>query len=227
MNEKLRNWWNSEKSKIQYKSVLFVTPTPGAELAKEIQTRLAELNKNSLEQVKIVEKGGLKVKDILGTKNPFKSSKCEQVTCPICSDSEYIQGNSFNSIPCNTNNVGYRWLCVNCEEKEKIRVYEGETGRSARLRGLEHVKELEKKAAKSVLFKHANNEHKNEAVKFRMEITKSFKDALSRQANEAVRISSRTSQQLLNSKSEFNHPPITRVAVESKDPVSGSRIRIL
>ena len=26
---KKRNWWNSEKSCIQYKSVLFVTPSPG------------------------------------------------------------------------------------------------------------------------------------------------------------------------------------------------------
>ena len=26
---KKRNWWNSEKSDIHYKSVLFVTPTPG------------------------------------------------------------------------------------------------------------------------------------------------------------------------------------------------------
>ena len=44
-----------------------------------------------------------------------------------------------------------------------------------------------------------------------------FKDALTRQANEAVRIFSRPGHQLLNSKSEFNHPPLARVTVEKKN----------
>ena len=47
-----------------------------------------------------------------------------------------------------------------------------------------------------------------------MEITKTFKDALTRQANEAVRIFGRPGHEILNSKSEFNHPPLSRVVVE-------------
>ena len=49
-----------------------------------------------------------------------------------------------------------------------------------------------------------------------MEITGVFKDALSRQADEAVRIKSRKNSELMNSKSEFNHPPIARIVVEKK-----------
>jgi hypothetical protein len=49
-----------------------------------------------------------------------------------------------------------------------------------------------------------------------MEITGRFKDALTRQANKAVRISSRPTHELLNSKSKFNHPPTARVIVEKK-----------
>jgi hypothetical protein len=64
------------------------------------------------------------------------------------------------------------------------------------------------------------NVHENEEVKFEMEITKKFKDALSRQANEAVRIFSRPDNELLNSKSEFNHPPLARVVVEKKNKYS-------
>ena len=60
------------------------------------------------------------------------------------------------------------------------------------------------------------SEHKTENVKFQMEITQNFKDALTRQANEAVRIFSRPDHELLNSKSEFNHPPLARVVVERK-----------
>ena len=119
-------------------------------------------------------------------------------------------------VACNTNNVGYRWRCMTCAEKDTVEVYEGETGRSARLRGTEHLKQLEKKSEKSVLFKHKMAAHQNENVKFKMEITGHFKDALTRQANEAVRISNTPNHELLNSKSEFNHPPTARVIVEKK-----------
>ena len=49
-----------------------------------------------------------------------------------------------------------------------------------------------------------------------MEITGSFKDALTRQAEEAVRIQARKPSEIMNSKSEFNHPPIARVIVEKR-----------
>ena len=84
------------------------------------------------------------------------------------------------------------------------------------MRGAEHLKQLEKKSDKSVLFKHKMAVHKNENVKFKMEITGRFKDALTRQANEAVRISSRPTHELVNSKSKFNHPPTARVIVKKK-----------
>ena len=61
-------------------------------------------------------------------------------------------------------------------------------------------------------------EHLNENMKIKMEITQPFRDALTRQANEAVRIDNRSkngNKEILNSKSQFNHPPIARLTVES------------
>ena len=78
-------------------------------------------------------------------------------------------------------------------------MYEGETGRSVRFRGAEHLKDLEKKREKSLLLKHKISDHPAENDKFKMEITKNFKDALTRQANEAVRIYSRHGHEVLNS----------------------------
>ena len=216
-SKKRLNWWNSDKSKVQYTSVLFVTPTPGGVLVKALTKREQEVNKKGHERIKFEEKGGLKVKDMLGSKNPFKKPKCVQKTCPMCTKSQFVDINPEDvKIPCNTNNVGYRWRCVTCRERNIVKVYEGETGRSARVRGAEHLKELEKGKETSVLLKHKMKEHKNEHVTFQMEITKKFKDALSRQANEAVRIFNRPDHELLNSKSEFNHPPLARVVVERK-----------
>ena len=179
--KKRLNWWNNEHAKIQYTSVLFVTPTPGGILVKELRKREEELNRNSTERIKIVEKGGLKIKDILGSKNPFKKTKCVQKTCPLCTESNGIQVSSDEvKIPCNTNNVGYRWRCITCKERNIVKIYEGETGRSARLRGAEHVSEFRKKLEKSVLYKHKMADHPHEEVRFKMEITSKFKDALTR-----------------------------------------------
>ena len=72
------------------------------------------------------------------------------------------------------NNIGYRWLCLTCKNRDILKVYEGETGRSARIRGAEDVKELGGKKQKSVLFKHKMTDHKNENVKFQMEIMMPF-----------------------------------------------------
>ena len=51
-------------------------------------------------------------------------------------------------------------------------------------------------------------------MQFRMEISNTFREPLTRQANEAVRISSRRKCEILNSKNEFNHPAITRITVK-------------
>ena len=59
-------------------------------------------------------------------------------------------------------------------------------------------------------------EHILEEPKFSMEITGVFQDALTRQSNEAIRISSRPHTELMNSKTEFNHPPIARIVVEKR-----------
>ena len=204
------NWYkNSKDPKINYKSVLFVPPTPGGALARELKNREQEINRFSQERIKIIEKSGQNVECILVKKDPFQKDNCSEEQCPICKNPDK-KANVF----CNTNNVGYRWSCNTCRNREKMKVYEGETSRSARLRGKEHVDAYRRKNSDSVLYKHKLVEHENENVDFVMEITGVFRDALTRQADEAVRIQARKNEELMNSKSEFNHPPIARVVVQ-------------
>ena len=66
---------------------------------------------------------------------------------------------------CNTNNLGYRWICRTCEtSKNEMKVYEGETSRSIRVRTMEHLAALKNERADSVLYKHKKLEHINENV---------------------------------------------------------------
>ena len=101
-------------------------------------------------------------------------------------------------------------------DRDIIKVYEDETGRSSRIRGAEHLRDLEKKQEKSVLYKHKLTDHAHESVKFSMKIMQKFEVAMTRQANEAVRIYSRPAHKTLISKSEFNHPPLSRVVVDRR-----------
>ena len=56
----------------------------------------------------------------------------------------------------------------------------------------------------SYMINHFKEHHPEENVKFKMEITGLFRDALTRQADEAVRIKNCEKSELLNSKSQFN-----------------------
>ena len=212
---KRKNWYKEKrnylgKNKVEYTSVLIVPVTKGGTLVKELQEREEEVNKYSNERVKMIEDAGLRLKDILVDKNPFPNSKCEKKKkCFICDSNE----KEDPKIPCNSDNVGYRLECDTCFSKGKIKVYEGETGRSARIRAKEHMADFKNKRQKSVLFKHKENDHKHEEMHVKMKITQKFTDPLTRQANEAVRISNRKTGELLNSKSEFHHPPVTRITV--------------
>ena len=54
---KKKHWYkNIQNSETNYKTILFVPPTPGSILLKELRQREEELNKNNEERIKIVEK---------------------------------------------------------------------------------------------------------------------------------------------------------------------------
>jgi hypothetical protein len=208
---------------MNYKSVMFVPVTRGSVLAKKLKQREEEINKYSNERIKFVESGGVKMKDFLVNKNPFPEQKCEEVKCLVCKS----ETNENPKLPCNTNNVGYRLGCKTCSDRGIDQGYEGESGRSARVRGMEHFNAFLKDKPDNVFFKHKHMEHAEEKMEIKMEITRPFKDALTRQANEAVRISNRsknTKKESLNSKSQFNHPPIARLTIERVGKTSGPSV---
>ena len=207
------NWYRTGNTEVEYKSILFIPVTKGAKLVKEIREREEELNRNCNERIKIIEGGRVKLKNLLINKDPFPTIDCDMKKRILCSDGKQVK------YPCNSNNVGYKLLCETCYERGLLKVYEGETARSARVRGLEHMSSYKNGRNDSALYKHKVNDHRDEEMTFKMEITRTFRDPLSRQANEAVRISERKKNELLNSKNEFNHPPIARITVErSKRP---------
>ena len=66
------------------------------------------------------------------------------------------------------------------------------------------------------MVKHVIEDHGGQPTKFTVETTKKFFDALSRQADEGVRIY-KDQENVINLKSEFNHPPIKIISFEKRN----------
>ena len=97
------------------------TLTPNSSLAKELRKRQLELNKMGNERIQMIERGGIKFENLLTKKNPFKNESCGENCCPSCK--------ILMKIPCNTNNIGYQWICKICQGRQISKVYEGESSR--------------------------------------------------------------------------------------------------
>ena len=79
--------------------------------------------------------------DILHKANPWAGADWNRTGCLLCK-SRKEEGRKEKQ-DCKKTNLVYDTSCQTCNERNIVKVYEGETGRSARLRGAEHLKDLE------------------------------------------------------------------------------------
>ena len=116
---------------------------------------------------------------------------------------------------CERNSVGYRITCQACQGAGSWTQYEGESGRNAYSRGLEHQQDLRNEKEDSPLWKHCQVQHEGIKQTFYMEALRSFSSCLARQINEAVRLTSSSATIIMDSNSDFHQAPIVRVVVSS------------
>ena len=70
-------------------------------LARELKLREEGINRCSQERIKIIEKSGQNVGNILVKKNPFQKDYCIEKQSPICQNPDKKM-----NVFCNINNVG-------------------------------------------------------------------------------------------------------------------------
>ena len=211
---KKENWWKG-KTQIKNKSVIFVPATPQSELAKmfkEVEKEQRKANKNTM-NFQILEQTGLSLERMFQKSNPFKKKDCEATNCVVCDGT---------SIKCRIEGVGYKGICKACRDQNKTSEYLGETGKNAFTRAKQHMAGLKSKNHENAFYKHWHNFHEtpyedeNLRLKnYEFRVEKFFKEPMSRQINEMVRITNFQGT-LLNSKSEWNAPPIVRIIAESE-----------
>ena len=180
--------------------MVFVPATPRSELKKTFERIVNE----SKIGIKVVEKSGRSIKNIIQKSDPFSKDKCrDSEQCMVCSSEQRGGGR------CRQVGVSYIIKCSKCNF-----IYHGETSRNAYTRGQEHAKALNNKREDSVLYRHTKQQHPNDSnPHYTMNITGIHKSALSRQIFEAVKISNTPSGILMNNKSEFGHNKLWKISM--------------
>ena len=188
---------------------IFCPYTPDSKLQKQwtkTAEDLYEKSKGTI-RVKIVEQGGVPLRLLFSKSAPREKTRCDRKDCKVCSD---VNTSQFICRKTSKGGIGYNAQCQSCLREGKISLYHGETSRTLYTRSKEHFVNKE-----SGLMKHVEIHHPNEVPQFEIKPTGFFKDPLTRQINEGVRINNSKSDpgHLINSKSEFRQGQVPRVVV--------------
>ena len=114
--------------------MIFVPHTNNSELANELKAKETELCKITGDRIKIVERSGTKLENILGGTDPWKGLDCKRENCLLCNKKTLTGKNLKHDFK--KENILYEIRCLICKEKERERITE-ECGEN-----LEKAKEL-------------------------------------------------------------------------------------
>ena len=235
-----KNKDNNNSMKENVKAVMFVPFTEGSALAKRMREAESSLQDMTGYRLKIVERAGTKLEDILTKADPWQGQDCGRPMCLLCQTKQ--RTGKHTSQDCTRRSVVYESWCLTCQEKdiktaeeqadgdpaklkqlkEKIKLskYVGETSRSVYERGFEHLSDYQNLSTKSHMLKHKVEKHPEEEldnIKFGICIIKTAKSSFSRQIYESVLIQASRSHHLLNSRSEYNRFAVPRLICKLGD----------
>ena len=209
-------------------SVMFVEQTPGGQLAKLLQAAEDEMAAKTGYRIRVTEMSGSKLCHVMPNTNPWSGMMCGRAMCYPCGQG----GETVED--CKRRGILYESSCEDCKKEHSVvhgekakkkevdrsrpGVYVGESGRSLSERAGEHWKDAVKMAEESHMVKHWAQQHPDAEIipKFTFKVVASFKDALTRQIAEAVRIE-RRGMGVLNSKSEFSRCHLPRLTIDIEE----------
>ena len=209
----------NEKKSMTPSTVIFVPSTRGGLLLKKLKESEEQMCDLTGFKVKFQEAGGAKLINSF-EKDLGKGKHCGRKPCPPCDTAGDKRQN------CRSRNLIYESSCQTCNPSSlqevktttaqpRVGVYVGETSRSLHERAVEHVNDAVDFNPKSHIVKHWMLSHPemNSPPKMSFKATSMYRDCLSRQIGEALRIH-HSRDTLLNSKSEYLSNCITRITVE-------------
>ena len=169
--------------------------TPGSTLATQIRQVLQQHKGPVGTSIRVVERPGLKIVQELSKSNPNPRDNCSREDCPLA-----LAGKRCRE-QCHSEGIVYLGECNICQEGEKA-VYLGETSRTLYVRTQQHRADFLKarrvndsgQEHLSWMWSHLQNSHHEQdnidvTRDFSFSVLSRHRDPLSRQLEEAVRIS--------------------------------------
>ena len=223
--------------KIKTSTVMFIPSTRGEVLLKLMQDNEERLAPITQFRIRYLEAGGRKLGDFFSTdlgrglhcgrqechccntggeKRPNCKSQSilYESVCELCKDEDTTSSEKLSNHQggIKTDRKGGK---LGGKLGSRRGVYYGETSRSLHERAQEHLKDAEGFDAASHMVKHWMVDHpdQKELPLFKFKVVKTFKDCLSRQVAEALRIMT-TQDNILNSKNEYLDNCIPRITVD-------------
>ena len=219
------------------KAVMFVPFTPGSRLAKNLREAEEKLGSLTGYRLKMVEKAGDKLENLLTKSNPWQGMDCGRQMCLLCETKLKTEKNLAQD--CHTRNLVYETWCMTCmrkdeeeaekqgngdagkirELKSKIRkhLYIGETSRRMYEHGLEHQGDVSQLKTSSHMLRHMLEMHRGEErseIEFGVKVLRFTRSSFERQILESVLIQNSRDHHILNSRSEFNRCAIPRLVTK-------------
>ena len=195
LRRKKKQEWFQKNGK--YKSVMYVEATPDGEMRKRIQ-KLSDMHQM---KIKVVERAGTTVKQMLQRSDPFEVKGCGRRDCLVCS--------SEKKVDCRTSGCVYELVCKECDRR-----YRGTTSRSVYGRTKEEVREWRDMEDGSPLWKHAQLYHGGGDFELDVRIlAKCYGKPSRRKITEAVLIDELSEEKSMNSKKEWSYVKLTKVGV--------------
>ena len=204
-----RNWKKEERRKAKvdkrktwyekggYEAVVFVPATPKSKLAKSYKAKIKE----SGIKIKVVERAGRKIKNILQVNDPLSHKKCnKEDNCLVCNTGKGS---------CRSSSINYSIRCIDskCEH-----IYHGHSSKNGYSRGKEHNEDLKMKREKSVMWKHCKEKHGGKIKRFKMDIKRvNRNDPTKRQITEAIFINKTQPNISMNERTEWNYINLPRL----------------
>ena len=219
-------------------AVMFVPYTPRGELARRLREVETDIEKQTGSKLKIVERSGMKIIDLLHKSDPWEGKDCERQGCILCKTKQ--KTGKYMGQDCHRRCIVYETWCLTCESRERraieenddydeetrkrklrevrLHKYVGESSRSLYERGLEHLRDLEEMKKDSHMLKHyfdKHSEEKLEEMEFGGRILDKPRSAFNRQISESVTIQHQNQKNnILNSKSEYNRCALPRLTAD-------------
>ena len=193
---------------------IFCPMTPGGRLAAKWKKVAEDIRWSTGGDVsaRVVEQGGIPLHAVLGKPLPQQEDNCRKTDCQPCLGGQTKHQSCHQGA---LGGVGYELECNICKLEGKMAVYSGETSRTFYTRTKEHLSGFATKKEDNPMLKHQSNFHPGVDPNYSMRVLQVFKDPLTRQVNEGVRINNNRSTPgyLMNSKSEFRQGEVARVTV--------------